>query len=408
MIKFDSPPMPRSPIGRTPFGRYDADSKFQEDAPKVAMWIARRLGWPTVDIEIDDEDIYAAFEEAIDQYSYIINEYNIRDNLFTLKGNSVDENVTGKYISSSSVSFMVKLAQSYGSMIGAGGDVKYHRDSITVGPEIGIEHDYQISQQKYDLKGYMENKLGTDRNVVIKKIFHFRSPAISRFYDPFVLSGMGVSNFMNSMGFGNMSPGSEWMLLPLNQDLLRIQAIEMNDKIRKSSFSFELVGGEVRIFPVPLHNFPLWFEWVYEDELMAAQTVGDASEYSSSSSVSGEETSSNRVVSDFSNAPYEFIPYQHMNAPSRRWILRYALAVAKHKLGMVRSKYDSVPSPLDSFRLDGESLKSEAKDEMRDLVEKLNETLRELTKSAQMDKMAQEAQQLSEFLKKVPTTIYIG
>ena len=38
----------------TPFGIYDSDSLFQTDAPKVASWCAKRLGYPIVDVELID------------------------------------------------------------------------------------------------------------------------------------------------------------------------------------------------------------------------------------------------------------------------------------------------------------------------------------------------------------------
>ena len=33
-------------VGDTPFGTFDSDSVFQSDAPKIANWCAKRLGYP--------------------------------------------------------------------------------------------------------------------------------------------------------------------------------------------------------------------------------------------------------------------------------------------------------------------------------------------------------------------------
>ena len=54
--------------GDTPFGFYDTDLQFQNDIDKFAIFAARRLGYPIVDIELQDLNFYAAFEEAVTTY----------------------------------------------------------------------------------------------------------------------------------------------------------------------------------------------------------------------------------------------------------------------------------------------------------------------------------------------------
>jgi len=55
--------------GSTPFGYYDLDTQFQSDGPKVANYCARKLGYPVMDVELQDLNIYACFEEAVSVYS---------------------------------------------------------------------------------------------------------------------------------------------------------------------------------------------------------------------------------------------------------------------------------------------------------------------------------------------------
>ncbi len=50
--------------GSTPFGFYDNDTTFQTDADKFALFSSRRLGYPLVDVELQDLNFYAAFEHA--------------------------------------------------------------------------------------------------------------------------------------------------------------------------------------------------------------------------------------------------------------------------------------------------------------------------------------------------------
>ena len=71
--------------GSTPFGLYDSDSIFQTDAPKFATWCAKRLGYPIVDVELQDTQFYACLEESVSEYSAQVNQFNIRDNLLHLR-----------------------------------------------------------------------------------------------------------------------------------------------------------------------------------------------------------------------------------------------------------------------------------------------------------------------------------
>lgn len=407
-IKYDPqhPNFKESAKGNTPFGYYDNDPVFLDEAPKVRKWVAQRLGFPEVDIEITEEDIYAAFEEAIIQYSSLVNEYNIRDNLYSLKGTPTDQELTAKYISSSKLPFAVKLSKDYGAEVGAGGDVHYHKDFIEMGPDPSklnedLPRNYTQDGQVYDLTDYMKDRLGVDRDVIIKRIFHYRPPkwSLTNYTDSFTTGFFGV-NTLQTYGFGT---SAYFLVTPINEQLLRTQALEFNDEIRRSYYSFELVGGRVKIHPTPDYKQRLWFEYVFEDEIR-----GSGIEGVTPTVTNGTIDDEGALISDISNIPYDNLPYFHLNDHAKRWILRYTLAIAMHKLGTVRSKYSDIPSPLDNFSLDGDDLKSQGRELMNDLVESLRDTLETLTKSSQLEKMNQEAEQLQNYLRHVPMKIYTG
>jgi hypothetical protein len=387
--------------GNTPYGRYDSDPDFITDAKHFAIWAARRLGWPTVSIEIDEYDFYAALEEATDEFSRLVNNQNIEDNLGSLLGNPRDVNYTGRYINSSPVAQMVLLATNYGSQVGAGGDVKWRKDFIQTAP----------GKQVYDVKKLFKENNDTDREIIIKRVFHYEIPASVFYFYPFSgTSTFGVGDFGSGFFSSGLASGSfavepaySYSLYPLYDTLLSIQEYELHDMIRRSEYSFEVVGGRVKLFPVPRHRFNLWFEYVYRDEALSVDAIGAPSVLREGSLPEGEEE---LVVSDYSNAPYDYISYTFINSSGKRWIYRYALAIAKHKLGMVRTKFSEVPSPLDNFRLNGDQLKTEAQQEIESLRQTLVEQLDQLSHSEIMRKRTEEAQQLQQFLQHVPMKIY--
>ena len=99
-----------SPVGKTPFGFFDSDSEFVSFAPRAADWAARRLGYPIVDIEMIDMQFYACLEEAVSEYSAQINQFSIKQNLYSLKGTSTSVNLTTSILDTLTLPFYLKLS----------------------------------------------------------------------------------------------------------------------------------------------------------------------------------------------------------------------------------------------------------------------------------------------------------
>ena len=360
--------------GSTPFGLYDDDSDFQNDAPKFATWCARRLGYPIMSVELQDIQFYACLEESITEYSAQINQFNIKDNLLSLQGQSTGSNFTHKRIAKT-MGETIKLSKQYGTEAMVGGDVDIKKGSIQV----------TSGSQEYDLNALFSEVSESGKAIEIKRVYYEGTPAMQRFFDPYATTGYGTINMVEGFGFGNYSPSVSFTLMPLYEDLLRVQAIELNDSIRKSSYSFTLVNNKLRIFPDPEENSTMYFDYVVtSDRDNPLQT-----EYSGSAD----------VVSDFSNAQYDNMPYRFINDVGKQWIRKYGLALSKELLGIIRSKYGAIPIPNAETSLDGDTLRSEASAEKETLITQLREML-------EPDK--DEAEFLQEKLQKVPYPIYIG
>ena len=191
-----------------------------------------------------------------------------------------------------------------------------------------------------------------------------------------------------------MTPAVQFMMMPIYADILRIQAIEFNDQMRKSAHTFELRNNKIRIFPKPTSTYKLWFEYVLKsDRDDPTQTAYG-------------ETSN--TVSDFSNVPYNNMEYQFINDVGKQWIRKYGLALSKELLGMVRSKYGSIPIPNAETTLDGDTLRGEASAEKEALITQLRENLEASSRKMMLESDSEEATRLQEKLSKVPLPIYIG
>ena len=367
--------------GDTPFGTYDSDSIFASEAPKVAQWVAKRLGYPVQNVELVDENLFACFEEAISEYSGQVNQFNIRNNLDTLKGNPTGSNYSGKLVQGTNLPELIGISDAYGTLAGAGGNTDVKKGSI----------DLVANQQIYDLDTLWSNVSESSNRIDVVKVFHEPTPAINRFFDPYSVSGQGTLNLIDEFGFGSFSPAAQFILMPLYEDLLRIQAIEFNDQFRKSAHSFNITNNKLQIFPIPTTNGKLWFEYFVRKEFIQNST-----------------SVTDNVVSDYANVGYDFIQYSRINDVGKQWIRKYTLALAKELLGAIREKYSSVPIPGSEISLDGAALRAEAQTEKDALIEQLRENLEELSRKNQFEIRNNEANYQQEMLRKVPLTIYVG
>jgi len=372
--------------GQTPFGIYDEDYTFQEDAPKMALWCARRLGFPIQNVELQDENFYACFEESVSEYGAQVNQFNIRNNLETLKGKKSGTNYSGKLVQGTNLPNLVAISSAYGTLTSVGGNTDNKKGYV----------ELVAGQQEYDLDSLWANVSESANRIEITRVFHEPVPAINRFFDPYSVSGQGTMNLIDEFGFGSYSPAAQFILMPVFEDLLRIQAIEFNDQFRKSAFSFNIVNNKIKVFPMPTSNHinlygKLYFEYFVTDEFIENST-----------------SVKSNVVSDYSNIGYDFIQYTSINDVGKQWIRKYTLALVKELLGAIREKYSTIPIPGSEISLDGAALRSEAQTEKEALMTQLRETLEELSRKVQFENSNNEANQQQEMLRKVPLAIYIG
>ena len=371
----------------TPFAFYDTDTSFITDADNISDWCAKRLGYPLVDIELQDVNFYTCFEEAINEYGAQLYNFQIINNFHTLEGNATGSNYNNQLITPN-LGGTINISDQYGNeTIGGGGDYKKESGSLVV----------LAGQSKYDLLTDPNSTLNAattagSESAYIKRIYHYQPAAINRYFDPYAGTGTGIQSLMQTFGFGNYSPGVNFMLMPLYFDVLKIQAIELNDQISKSAYHFEITDNRyLKLFPIPTNNYVLWYE--YQLKSVANAPVKD--------------TSTN-LITDVSNVPYTNPTYAYINEPGKQWIRRYALALAKEMLGSVRGKYQSVPIPGDNTTLDYARLLMEAKEEKLKLIEELQRLLDETTRVKQLERQEKEAELTQKTFYKVPYPIYIA
>jgi len=379
----------------TPYGLYDADIAFQSESLSICKFVARRLGHPVMQLEFDSGSIYAMFEEAVSEYSQYINNYNIKNWMWNsygsdtkLSGSQWNDN-TSSMMGTGSISVQhgnmgtaVFLSEQYGEAVNVGGSVEMYSGSITL----------TSSKQEYDLENDSSLEKSGDR-LEIQRMFNYGPSATLKFYDPYAGS-FDQQQMLDGMGMGGTSPAISFIMRPISHDITRMQTIETSDKVRKSNYSFELVNNKVRIFPRPKDadaGDKVWFEYQIRSEVKSTT-----------------RTHTTNKVTDPSNVPYKSITYNEINSSGRQWIRKMTLALSKELLGIIRSKYASMPLPNGEVTMDGESLKSEGREEKTNLLEELKEFLESMSLTEKSKAEAEEAEANQQVLNKAPLEIYIG
>lgn len=366
--------------GSTPFGFYDNDYEFQVDADKVADFCAKRLGYPIVDVELQDKNFYAAFEQAITAYGNEVYAYKLRENYLSIEGASTGSSLNNALITPN-LSTIIRISETYGSEAGVGGQITYHTGSITL----------QNNVQQYDLNVWASASGIEVGDLEIKRIFYEGSPAIVRYFDPYAGIGSDFQGLLESFEWGQYSPGINFVMMPIYFDLEKIQAIEFNDQIRRSAYTFEIRNNILKIFPIPSLSTPLFFEYILKSDRYNSSIVDNTGK-----------------VTNVLNAPYGNPDYCNINSIGRQWIFEYTLCLAKEMLGYIRGKYQAIPIPNSTTTLNSGDLISAASTEKTALIEKLKAYLDETSRKTLLENRASEVESQRQILNQIPSLIFIG
>ena len=365
--------------GQTPFGFYDLDSDFQDNADRVARFCAQRLGYPLMDVELQSGSFYACFEEAVTTYGNEVFQYKIRENYLSMEGDSTGTSYNSKLIEGG-LGRIIEISENYGTEAGVGGNVTKYTGSIELSTDV----------QNYDLDAWATAQ-GITGGIEIRKVFYESPPAILRYFDPYAGTGTGIQSLMDAFDFGSFSPGVNFLLMPASFDMLKVQAIEFNDQIRRSAYSFEIVNNQLKLFPIPTKPGKVFFEYYKKTDKKGAVKDSTAG-----------------LITNVGEVPYENVTYGTINSVGRQWIYRYTLALTKELLGYIRGKYQQIPVPGSNTGLNQADLLTDARSEKIELLTQLREMLDQTSRKSQLERKADESDNLKRITTQVPMTIYVG
>lgn len=371
----------------TPFGFFDSDSQFQVEADSMVNFVKRKLGDDVLSVELTKKEIWACFEEACCEYSRKIHEMRIQSELANVLGMPTGSfDLTNSY-PHQTLEFLMRQASPYASYAGVGG--AYDSKLCYFDLEAGRQ-DYNIyTEMKDAVSGsILFDSMTTKTPLRVMEVFHFEPLAAQHF----LLNASNITNFLASnFNYESYVNSTVFYVLPIFEDVLRRGMLESAFRVRRSNYSHEIVGSNLRIYPIPSTSLNLGKMFVKVQPVQNPMNP---------TAIPVDDTM--RGVSGPQNVPLGNIPFSSITQPGRQWIRQYTLALSRELLGLIRSKFVSIPIPNAELNLNGENLVSTAREDKDKLIIQLKEFLDNLTNVKLMEQQALLAENMQKQLKYVP------
>ena len=382
-----------------PLGVYSASAQFLSGAAAQVAFTYKRLGGDVLDIELTEDNVYASYEDAVLEYSYLINVHQSKNILGSALGGTTGsfdhtgERLTGPtnaQLKYPKLNFEIafKIGDKFATEAGVGGTQPIYSASVTTVND----------QQDYDLQALLEAdstyaSIVGNKRVKIREVFYRTPMAMWRFYGYY--GGLNVTGDMSS--YGQYADDSTFQVIPSWQN--KIQAISYEDHLytRTSHYSYEVVDNKLRLYPIPSSVSPeqFWFRFTVDNTDIWEDADNDDN---------GQDG-----INNMNTLPFENVPYENINSIGKQWIRRFALALSKETLGQIRGKFGgNVPIPGESISLNASDLLSQAKAEQDALRDELKTILDELTYNKLLATDKEMVDSAKAIVSETPLKIFVG
>lgn len=374
------------------------DKNFVSGAADQVAYTYQKLGGAILDIELKEGNVYSNYQEAVLEYSYLINLHQSKNILSDVLGQQTGTfDQDGQLITGPdgvnlkfprfTFQYSRRVGDGYSHEAGFGGTIPIYSASFHL----------RENQQDYDLQQIISNStefstIVGDKRCIIRKVYFKTPQAMWRFFGYY--GGLNVVG--NLLYYGQYTDDSTFEIIPVWQNKLQAMAYEDHLWTRLSHYSYELKDTNLRIFPTPqiidTYN-KMWVDFNVEPNAWDNNNKYDMG-------IDG--------INNLNTLPFDNLPYENINAIGKQWIRRFSLALSKETLGQIRGKFSSIPIPGNDTQLNADALLGQAKEEQEALRSELKEILDQVTYAELMAKDAEIAASVEAIFKEIPMVIYQG
>ena len=338
-------------------------SSLSAEGADIVKWIRYRMGEPKIVAEIDNVQIFSAFEESNIEYGATINRYqatNWLSNIYGLNRDFSTQNLTDK-LPHNTLDYLMRLASPFASEANVGGYQNERRaycSFASTDQEKNLLTDFTDVSADTSVLSYITTLSAA--NIQVRRVYHSPPSSVYRYYDPYSSANV----LSQEMDYESYSTESLFYVMPIYADVLRAGMLETNDTVRRSAFSYQVVGPKLRLYPQPVNTVRVYIDYTTEMDPYNPDfknpEIGDPS-------ITG--------ITSIHNIPFTDINFNNINSTGKRWIRQYTLALSMETLGRIRRKYASIPIPNGEVNLDGDALVGEGQEKQLALMDELKSDL---------------------------------
>lgn len=362
------------------------------EAGSVMNWVKLRLGYPTLEVELTNDQIGSAFEEASIVFSSEIAKFKAKNSYLDMLGIKKDSDLD-VMSPMPSAKFIKRYVAQFSTDAGVGGKVNYNKAYLTT----------QTNKTRYHFNELKDADTGNSISgsltgtLIPYHVYYVKPLSGYRYFDP-----MQGSSFLlyREMGATDAYAINSRLLysMPLYENLLRFQWFENFDKLFKAQFKWNIVGEYIYLSPRPQNNMKVFVEWA--DSYTIDNVYSDFM-----SNISDESLTA--YTTDITNIPFKNVDYLKINDFSKNWIRQYTLALCKEMLGLIRGKMLQLPIPDSEISLNYGELLLEGRESQSALKQEIREFLDDIISSESLKREGEILDVSQKYLNKQPMKIYI-
>jgi hypothetical protein len=368
--------------------------------------IRRKIGEPKLTTELDDSQLEDCVCEAIEEYSTFINNWALENKMSQMLGLPTNIDFTLKFVSNN-FGFEKTLARAYGEV---------HGTSSTSTRELKTASIVLTGNtQNYYIEAGRE----------IQEVLWY-TPSFVNLYglDPLSTNQIAFTEFGASLA-GNIM----FAVMPVYDTILTATAAAVRNKVRGSEYSYRIIGGpngtkKLTLYPVPTTTsnsmyispglqtpgtiFYNYYDTVGVGGNSNLSGYNENPGYSGGTDAFGNPSQGNGLVSGPSDAKLYNLTYSELNDPGKFWVKKFAQALAKETLGLMRGKFNTWKIPEDEVAMNGETLITQAKADMEYLRNELKDKLEKLNYKAILENNAAIQESVNKTFSFSPLLIWRG
>jgi hypothetical protein len=374
-----------------------------EEREKLFRQFKHSLGAPIREIEVPDEVLCTLLEISVEDYAMYVQEWLIEHQWFSLLGQSIDTTDMAFAMSVRNFDFMTQYTYAYSKQVGlqTNGPWELKKDFVEI----------EAGRQVYIIPA------GREVNEVLWITPPATSQALLANYGG-IDYGFGGGFAQTGGGTGTGGPGFSRMgyyIAPAFDILLTAADMNLKNRIVRSELVYKITAGANGTKLLHLMSTP-------GSKLSFGQGIGGVG---SSINMTGcqvwyhyyDTTPENLddckadnpdIIKMPNQVPLSKLDFKDFNEPTKTLIRQLFIAEGKKALGRTRGKFGGIVGPPEAERtMDWESLLSEGNDEKKAVLERLDARLLRLSSTSQLERGANEAENINKAMKYRPLGIWV-